>query len=96
MAKSTPKEQMLILGWLSAIICVGWLCYGIALLLLYCKSLKEVKYVPVSAFLSLNRDLIGISLLSASSYTYAAWVAFRNRKHLRDESTMGASASKEQ
>jgi hypothetical protein len=86
---------MLILGWASLILCALSLCAAIAYLPLYYKSLKELKYVPVSAYLTIFRDVIVILLVSASFYCYAAWVAFRNRKHLHDGSVVAASEPKQ-
>jgi|HubBroStandDraft_1064217.scaffolds.fasta_scaffold960922_1 hypothetical protein len=87
MAKTTPKERMLLLGCAALVLCAASLFAGTDFLYLYYKSLKSLPSasVPVSSVLRLECDFMGIFFGNLLFYSYVAWAAFRTRKYLKDK-----------
>jgi hypothetical protein len=82
MAKSTPKQQMLILGCAAIVICLVCLSFGAVVLHLYFQYDQHVVRMHPSEVNGLLRDLASGVLAMAAFLGYTAWVALRNRKHL--------------
>jgi hypothetical protein len=86
MAKSTSKakESMLILGCVSIFLCVGMLFMIVLFVSLYLEAKKGTVILTDLVYFAMLRDLIKITFLMALFLGYAAWVALKNRKHLRE------------
>ena len=85
MAKSTPKQQMLLLACGAIITCLICVTFGVAMLCLYFEYDQHVVQMHPSEVNEMLRGTVAGAFAMAAFLGYTTWVVLRNRKRLPNE-----------